>query len=174
LHNPYEDVQCSGPAAISAAGSYFAPGAMGEVGLERVQSSADHGGLRASLGRRRLLIVEDDYFIALQSESALTAAGYEVIGIVANAAEAVSTAMRENPDLVLMDIRLARGSDGIEAATQLFQFGIRSIFVTAHSDPATRSKAAAAEPLGWVLKPFASPALIKAVAGALLSKDQVD
>ena len=44
---------------------------------------------------RRILIVEDDFLIAMQTESALTAAGFDVIGTAATAEEAV--ALRSKP-----------------------------------------------------------------------------
>lgn len=61
---------------------------------------------------RRVLVVEDEFFVALDLESILLEAGKEVVGIAAEADEAVVLARRERPDLVLMDIRLAGGSDG--------------------------------------------------------------
>ena len=41
------------------------------------------------LARKTILIVEDDYLVALQFENALTEAGYEVVDIASTAAEAV-------------------------------------------------------------------------------------
>jgi DNA-binding NarL/FixJ family response regulator len=119
----------------------------------------------------RILIVEDDYFVGLQNEDMLTKAGFLVVGIATSADYAVTLAAREQPNLVLMDIRLAHYGDGIDTAIKLLQkFGLRSIFVTAHADPATRSRANAARPLGWVVKPFTAGALVKAVREALAAK----
>ncbi len=68
------------------------------------------------------------------------------------------------PALVLMDIRLAGRMDGVDAALALFRaYGIRCIFATAHNDPEVRRRAAPAEPLGWLPKPYAMPALLAAV-----------
>jgi two-component system, response regulator PdtaR len=70
-----------------------------------------------------------------------------------------------------MDIRLARSSDGVDAAISLLhRQGLRCVFVTAHADPATRSRAVAAHPLGWLIKPFNAAALVKAVREALAAK----
>jgi len=53
-----------------------------------------------------------------------------------------------------MDVRLAQGSDGVEAAkTILARFGIRSIFISAHTDPATVSRMKDADPVGFLTKP---------------------
>ncbi len=119
----------------------------------------------------RLLIVEDDYFVGLQNEDMLTKAGFSVVGIATSADYALTLAAREQPDLVLMDIRLVHYGDGIDTAIELLQkYGLRSVFVTAHADPATRSRAVAARPLGWVVKPFTAGALVKAVRQALAAR----
>ena len=92
--------------------------------------------------RHRILIVEDDYLVALQFENALTEAGYDVVDIASTAEEAVQIVPDYRPELVLMDVRLAGPRDGIQAAEEILdRFGIRSIFVSAFSDPATRARA---------------------------------
>jgi two-component system, response regulator PdtaR len=119
----------------------------------------------------RILIVEDDYFVGLQNEDILTKAGFSVVGIATTADYALTLAAREKPDLALMDIRLAHSGDGVDAATALLErHELRCVFVTALSDPATRSRAATARPLGWLAKPFTAAALIKAVREGLAAK----
>ncbi len=51
---------------------------------------------------RRILIVEDNYFVAHQCESALVEAGYDVVDIVETADQAVQAALDRRPALVLM------------------------------------------------------------------------
>jgi two-component system, response regulator PdtaR len=114
----------------------------------------------------RLLIVEDNWVVAIEMEAALLDAGYDVLGIAVSANEAVDVCDRERPDMVLMDIRLQGGSDGVAAAVEIRErFGISSVFVSAHDDPETRARAAAAKPLGWIPKPVTSSELIKRLAG---------
>src|SRR5216684_391533 len=69
--------------------------------------------------RRRILIVEDDYLVALQFENALTEAGYDVVDIASTAEEAVQLIPDHKPELVLMDVRLAGPRDGIQAAAEI-------------------------------------------------------
>src|SRR3989440_11428715 len=89
--------------------------------------------------RRRILIVEDDYLVALQFENALTEAGYDVVDIASTADEAVQLVPDHHAELVLMDVRLAGPRDGIQAAAEIFdRFGVRNIFVSAFSYPTTR------------------------------------
>jgi DNA-binding NarL/FixJ family response regulator len=119
-------------------------------------------------GRQRVLVVEDDFLIAMQSEMALTAAGFEVIGPAATAEEAATLASEAQPTLAVMDIRLAGTRDGIDAARQLYQdFAIRCIFATAHDDVHTRGRAEPYAPLGWLPKPYTMASLVSVVAEAL-------
>src|SRR3546814_9193178 len=92
----------------------------------------------------RLMIVEDDAIGALFLEQLLQDLGHEVCAVADSAASAVAAAGEARPDFVLMDVRLAQGSDGIEAAHEINdRFGIGSVFLTAHSDAATLRRARA-------------------------------
>lgn len=120
-----------------------------------------------AMGGRRIVIVEDDVFIRLDLAMQLRGAGHDVVGTAASAAEAVRIAERERPDLVLTDVRLAGGPDGIEAATEIWhRFAIRSLFVSANLDAAARAKAAAANPVGFLDKPFTPTHLLAAVGAS--------
>jgi DNA-binding NarL/FixJ family response regulator len=123
-------------------------------------------------GKTRILVVEDDFLIALQTEAALTDAGFEVIGSATTAEEAIALATAQQPCLAVMDIRLASERDGIDAASQLFkEFGIRCIFATAHDDPHTRRRAEPYAPLGWLAKPYTMTSLVTLVVEALSRLD---
>lgn len=103
----------------------------------------------------RVLIVEDEFFISLDTRVLLQSMGHTVVGIAVSADQAIRLAGQEMPDVVLMDIRLAGPRDGIEAAEEIRnRFGIDSIFVTANSDPHTRHRAQAIKPLGFLEKPL--------------------
>jgi DNA-binding NarL/FixJ family response regulator len=116
----------------------------------------------------RILIVEDDFLVVTQIESALAEAGFEIAGTAASAEEALELATAERPALCVMDIRLAGGRDGIDAALELFKtHGIRCIFATAHYDHGVRSRASEAEPLGWLQKPYTMASLVAMVRNAL-------
>ncbi len=126
------------------------------------------GSEKAAGGPVRLLVVEDDYFVATEIEAALEDAGFSVVGVAPSAEEALACAAKEKPTLAIMDIRLSGKGDGVEAATTLFRDqGIRCIFATAHADEQIRARGSHAAPLGWLQKPFTMPALIDAVRKAL-------
>lgn len=121
----------------------------------------------------RILVVEDDFLVAMQMESALTEAGFEIAGVAASGEEAIKLALKERPRLAVMDIRLAGDRDGIDTALQLFaEHGIRCIFATAHHDERHRRRAAPAVPLGWLHKPYTMASLVVMVRGALDDLDE--
>ena len=121
----------------------------------------------------RILVVEDDYFVALDLEGGLKAAGFAVVGPAPTAEEALALARAEKPVLAVMDIRLAGEKDGIDAALELYrELGIRSIFASAHVDASYRERAAAAQPLGWVQKPYSIATVVTAVRQALPEAQQ--
>lgn len=108
--------------------------------------------------------MEDNWLVAIDIESALGDAGYDVVGIAINATEALEICQAERPQLVLMDIRLQGGSDGVAAAIAIkSELGIPVIFVSAHDDPDTRLRAKAAHPLGWVVKPISGAELVEKI-----------
>ncbi len=115
----------------------------------------------------RVLVVEDEALIAMELESILEQQGHEVVDAVATEADAIAAARLTRPDLVLMDVRLARGGDGVATAIRLRQeLGIRSIFITAQSDQVTRARAAAAEPAGFLGKPLSPDLLARLIREA--------
>ena len=116
----------------------------------------------------RVLVVEDDFLIAMQTETALREAGFLVVGPATTAEEAVALAADAHPRLAVMDIRLASKRDGIDAARELFQaLDIRCIFATAHDDARTRERAEPYAPLGWLAKPYTMASLVASVSEAL-------
>lgn len=105
--------------------------------------------------RARVLVVEDEAIVAKDIASTLRSMHYHVTGTVGTAAESIRLAAETHPDLVLMDIMLPGDMDGIEAATRIqSQFGIPVVFLTAHADEATLTRAKTAAPYGYLIKPF--------------------
>jgi CheY-like chemotaxis protein len=110
------------------------------------------------------LIVEDEFFIALDVQAIVEALGHTIVGIAVSAEQAVTKAEIEKPDLVLMDIRLNGARDGIEAANEIHErFGIDSIFVTANTDPLTKQRAQSVKPVAFLEKPLTEARLRQAL-----------
>lgn len=126
-----------------------------------------HAGNEGEQGARRalrILIVEDEMFVAMDAEAILTGAGHEVVGIAPSADDAVSSAAHLSPDVVFMDVRLQGHRDGIDAAGEIrSRFDLPVIFVTANVDPVTHARAMQVSPLALVSKPFTSESLLGAL-----------
>jgi CheY-like chemotaxis protein len=104
----------------------------------------------------RILLVEDEAITAMHIEDMVCALGHIVVDTVESGPAAIAAATTLRPDLALIDIRLAKGTDGIDAGIEIRRsLDIPLVFMTAHTDPATRKRANAVNPFGYVVKPFA-------------------
>jgi CheY-like chemotaxis protein len=120
------------------------------------ESGADAASTDEPARALRILIVEDEAITAMHIEDIVRDLGHIVVDTVENGPAAVTAAFTLRPDLMLIDIRLAKGTDGIEAGMEIRRsLNIPLIFMSAHTDPATRKRADAAKPFGYVVKPFA-------------------
>ena len=70
----------------------------------------------------RVLVIEDDALIAMMLAEVLGDMGHEVCATAGTPAEAIAAARRENPDLVLSDVKLRNGS-GIDAVEEILRGG---------------------------------------------------
>lgn len=104
-----------------------------------------------------VLIVEDEFILAMSMEEDLIDRGYFVTGVAASASDAVDLARRTRPDVILMDIRLKGEADGVDAAQQIHagQYGSKIIFVTASREPATLERIEKDHPAAVLFKPVA-------------------
>jgi two-component system, cell cycle sensor histidine kinase and response regulator CckA len=115
---------------------------------------------KAAFAPLRVLIVEDESFVALDLEERLFRLGYEVAAVTDNGADAILYARAMKFDLVLMDIRLQGETDGIQTATTLCETtDTPVVFLTAHCDEVTLHRAGLSEPFGYLMKPFDDRAL---------------
>lgn len=88
---------------------------------------------RGALFQRRILIVEDDYFVATELATSLREDGAIVLGPVSSTDEASLLVEGEYPACVLLDINL-RGRHSFDLAEQLRARGIFTIFTTGYDD----------------------------------------
>jgi len=122
----------------------------------------------------RLLIVEDELIIAQDLVHILTDLGYVVVGTSTTGDEAVTQAHDLQPNLVLMDIRLAGVVDGIQAAARIrSERDIPIIFLTSHSDDDTLRRAKETAPVGYLIKPF-RPTELRCAIEIALHKHEID
>lgn len=103
----------------------------------------------------RILIVDDDQTTASVMQLYLENFGFVVPDVACSGTEAIEKTKKLKPDLVLMDIRLGKGLDGIDTAEVIMQkLNIPVIYVTAYSDEETLERAQMSNPYGFINKPL--------------------
>jgi|JI8StandDraft_2_1071088.scaffolds.fasta_scaffold20414_3 DNA-binding response OmpR family regulator len=81
----------------------------------------------------RILIVEDEFIVALNLRQIMSNMGFDVIGIAPDAATAEQLAQRK-PDIALVDLNLRDGPTGPEIGAKLSQkYGTTVLFLTANA-----------------------------------------
>lgn len=104
----------------------------------------------------RTVIVDDDFMVA-RVHRAYTerVAGFDVVGVANNGAEALQLVEQVRPDLVILDIFLPDMS-GLEVLTELRrrQLTVDAIMVTAARDVESVRQAMAGGALRYIVKPF--------------------
>jgi CheY-like chemotaxis protein len=118
--------------------------------------------------KKRILIVEDEALTVLALKHELTELGYEIAGDASTAADALRAAEENRTDLVLMDIQLEGGIDGVAAAAAIRgHLDIPVVFLTAHASTETVASAVEAGAFGYLLKPYTVPELKATIEVAL-------
>jgi len=102
----------------------------------------------------RILIVDDHQLAREGLKAVLSDDGFAVVGEAASGDEAVALVTRLVPDVVLMDVRLGPGIDGLEATRRIAALGLpsRVIMLSLHDLPAYVREALGAGASGYVLK----------------------
>ena len=118
-----------------------------------------------SSAHRRALIVEDECLFAMSLAVDMQALGFTTCDVAANGQDAFLKVMEDAPDIVLMDVNLEGGREGIEAARWLREVcDIPVVFVTAYTDPDTIERIHEQVPDAPVIaKPLYRDRLAKAV-----------
>ena len=107
-----------------------------------------------SNNQKRILIVEDDAIVASQLQRTVVKMGYRALGPYATGTEAVSAALKETPDVILMDIKLKGEMTGIEAADLIHKEAeIPVIYLTAYADNETIQRSKDRGTYGFLTKP---------------------
>jgi DNA-binding response OmpR family regulator len=118
--------------------------------------------------RNRILLVEDDEKIALGLEIRLKAAGYETL-LAHDGLDAVNVAVKQRPDLVLLDISMPAGN-GFTVAKRIqtaIPTPIPIIFLTASKRPEFRQQAEEIGAIGFFEKPFDAEELLTTISTTL-------
>jgi len=107
----------------------------------------------------KILIIDDEALVAMSLEFLLKLDGHEITGIADDTASAISSAEEIRPELAFVDIQLARGSSGFDAASALSSRGILCFFLTGNVPAAPRPDLAA----GCIQKPYSEEVIQGAI-----------
>ncbi|MCG6553703.1 MAG: diguanylate cyclase [Candidatus Magnetominusculus sp. LBB02] len=120
------------------------------------------------MARNKVMIVEDEGLTAAYIQDIVEGLGYVVVAHEYSGEDAVESAVKHAPDLILMDIKLQGRMDGIEASHEIRKrMSVPIVYLTAHSDKAILERAKVSQPYGYVLKPFNSKELQSNIEMAL-------
>ena len=115
----------------------------------------------------RILVVEDEFLVAMQIEAILTRAGWRVIGSAGTLSSAVSLARKSACDAALLDVNL-RSERADEVAAILFARGVPFLFVSGYGRG--NLPAAFRQSVELIAKPFSDRTLVEAVRNLIPNK----
>ena len=111
----------------------------------------------------KILIVEDDSQLAVTLKYLVEDnPRYRVMAIADDADSAVAAAEAHEPDLVLLDLHLARGSTGFSVAVRLNDLGVACLFVSGKAPRFPMPDLA----IGCLMKPFTAEDVHRSLAAA--------
>jgi DNA-binding NarL/FixJ family response regulator len=101
------------------------------------------------------IVIVDDHELAREGlKLALAKRGFEVVAVEATGEAGIEAARLHEPDIVLLDIRLGEGMDGLAAAAEIGRMAprVRIIMLSLHNDPSYVRAALKAGAKGYILK----------------------
>jgi CheY-like chemotaxis protein len=116
----------------------------------------------------RVLIVEDEYFVASYMADLIEEWGHEVVAMCATGTEAIDLLNRCGIELAILDIKLKGDLTGTDVAKVAREQAVPFIFVSGSGDPATRSAVQATNPLAFLQKPVNEKQLRSILSGLLV------
>jgi len=124
--------------------------------------------------KTKILIVEDEIVAAMDLKTQIEKMKCEVTAIVHTQKRALNSISQNEPDIIMMDIKLGKNQDGIELVKQIQQSkNIPVVYITAFSDDITMQKAFATNPIGYIVKPFSPNELRTNIQLAIYKLSQV-
>lgn len=104
---------------------------------------------------KKILIVENDLLLAMINKRFCELLGHCVIDSVRNGPDAIASVKREEPDIILMDIKIDGDMDGIETMQEIRKFSkTQVVYFTGNSEQSVKDKAAQTGMLAFCVKPI--------------------
>ena len=117
---------------------------------------------------KRILIVDDSFYMRTMLKNMLTDAGYEVVGEAANGAQALEMATSTSPDLITLDVILPdnTGLDVLKSLRQI-QPNAKVVMCSAVGQEVIVTEAIESGALAYIVKPFSEEKVLEIVGSAL-------
>ena len=136
----------------------------------RLQKEGEQTG--ATPGMPRIVIVDDEFFVAWHLHALLEDMGYAGSEVASNSRTAIGVAVELEANLLLMDVNLGKGPDGVETVRRILELrDTEVIFITAYTDEENLRRIRSVKPGALILaKPVSFEALKDAI-GRLFPQD---
>jgi two-component system chemotaxis response regulator CheY len=117
---------------------------------------------------KRILIVDDSFYMRTMLKNMLTDAGYEVVGEAANGEQAIEMAAATQPDLITLDVILPDNT-GLDVLKNLRQSQPNSkvVMCSAVGQEVIVDEAIENGALAYIVKPFSEEKVLEIVGAAL-------
>lgn len=114
---------------------------------------------------KRVLIVDDSLYMRTMINTALTSAGYEVVGQAANGESAIDLAMDLEPDLITLDNILPDmiGTDILRVLKEDEQLSSKIIMISAVGQDSVIQEGMRLGAAAYVVKPFTTESLLEVI-----------
>lgn len=101
-----------------------------------------------------VLLVEDEAIIGMALAAELEDCGFTVLDVCPTGKEALEVLRLQQVDLVILDIKLGDGMDGLQTLEEIRKIASpKVIVISGNSEPATAQRIAAAKVDGFLVKP---------------------
>jgi AraC-like DNA-binding protein len=105
--------------------------------------------------KQLIIIIEDDYLIALDLKEILESEGYSTMTKFNSIEHIIEQIKNLNPVLVIIDINLKMDKDGIYIGKFLLDYDkVPYVYITSYSDSVTVDNIKTTRPYGYIKKPF--------------------
>lgn len=122
---------------------------------------------------KKILIVEDNYIIALDLKSIIVKLGFYVSDIADTISKVENSLLSNKPDLIIMDIFLKDNNNGVEIVKKLYQKEyIPVIYLTGCINENILEKAINTKPIAYLVKPFKYYELKAAIKLAFIHEEE--
>lgn len=109
----------------------------------------------SSFAGARVFVVEDEALIAMELMDRLPHMGFMPCGHARTGEQALDAVEHAQADVVLMDVNLGDGIDGVDTALRIQRtHDVPVVFLTAYSDRGLLARVGQVDTYGYVLKPY--------------------